>query len=257
MKTKSISIVVIIVFILVSCVPDSIVTPEQPDINTPLIIATEQSPFSRSNIDGIHFSGQGPTTWPIQKDTGMALVHLKVENCGYSLILSAKGQNIPYMPTKVVITDHFDDQYQYINQFQGLPNREETIILDPPILYEDYDSPPHTEMLRIEDVSPDCKWELSILPMSAARKISSGQVLSGMYSDVLAVMSNLSRIELLFMKPNHEEMLQLFGGITAITDDMQFVYLEPIQDTQIYEDIPSRIKYLVVYSKGYWELQSD
>jgi hypothetical protein len=111
----------------------------------------------QNNFNAIapQFSGQGPSTVSIQKDAGMAILHLKVENCS-SLVISLKGQNIPYLPTKLMETDQFDDQYQYYNEFQGLPDREQSIILDYPTPYEDYDGPPQTEAIRIENVSAEC-----------------------------------------------------------------------------------------------------
>jgi hypothetical protein len=254
MKTKILIPILLVNFVFIACISTSVPLPDtgqaEPELNSTFTAATAEIQPA-----GSQFSGQGPSTVPIQKDPGMAILHLKVENCS-SLILSAKGQNIPYWPTKLMETDQFDDQYQYFNQFQGLPDREQKIILDYPTPYEDYDLPPHTEMIRIEDVSAECQWEMSILPMSAARSISPGQTINGSHSDVLAVNGNLSGLQLLFMNPEHEMMLQDFGGFRVITEDGTSTNLEPVEDTEIYENIPSGVVYLVVYSGGYWEIQT-
>jgi len=230
--------------------------PAQPEISTTLIAATVQSPSNDSNTTGIHFSGQGPTTWPIQKDIGMVLLHVKVENCS-SLVISGKGQNIPYMSTTLPAKPgQFEDQYQYYNIFQGSPDREETIILDYPVPWnDDYDTPPQTEMLRIEEISDDCKWEVTILPMTAARPIAPGQVLIGEYNDVLAVGNDLRGLELLFMSPGHDRMLQDFGSIVAVTKGGISALEESPDDAGMYEGITSGTLYLVIDSQGYWELQ--
>ena len=230
--------------------------PVQQEVGTTLVAATVEPPSNNLNVKGVHFSGQGPTTWPIQKDPGMVLLHLKVENCD-SLVISGKGQNIPYMETNLPgRPGQFEDQYQYFNEFKGSPEREETIILDPPAPYEDYDAPPHTEMLRIEEVSDDCKWELTILPMSSARTIAQGKIVSGENNDVLAVDKGLSGLKLLFMSPGHDRMLQNFGGMYAVTIN-GLSWLEEVPETKIYEDIPPDTLYLVIYSDGYWELQGN
>ena len=261
MSKKNLLLLIGLCLFIIGCAvvgntPNLAEAPTQPEIMTSTQNASDESFPDKPVTTGIHFSGQGPTTWAIQKDPGMVLLHLKVENCG-SLVISGKGQNIPYMETNLPgRPGQFDDQYQYFNDFKGSPDREETIILDPPAPYEDYDAPPHTEMLRIEEVSDDCKWELTILPMSSARTIAPGNVVIGEYNDVLAVDNGLSGLKLLFMSPGHDRMLQNFRGLYAVTQD-KFIWLEAVPNTQIYEDIPSDALYLVIYSEGYWELQGD
>lgn len=215
------------------------------------ILPTESAPI------GLHFSGQGPTTFPIEKDLGMALIHLKVEDCQSSLVLSKKGQNIPYMPVKVLETDQFEDQYQFFNEFSGLPSREETVILDDPTPYDDFGgASPQTEMLRIQEVSQECKWNLTILPMSAARTLSPGQTISGMHDDVLSVSDGLQSLELLFMSPEHSNMLQDFRGLYAIGGDGTRTDVMPYEDSEYYDfqSLPPGTEFLEIYSIGYWEL---
>jgi hypothetical protein len=225
------------------------------EIDTTPVTATVESLSNKSNKAGVRFSGQGPTTWPIEKDLGMALLNLKVENCGSSLVISGKGQNIPYVSSTLAIPGQFEDQYQYYNIFQGSPDREETIILDYPVNYEDYDAPPQTEMLRIEEVSENCIWEATILPMTAARSIAPGEVLCGEYDDVLVVEKGLSGLELLFMSSGQDRMYQKFGGIVAVTMD-GISWLEESPDyAGEYEGITSETQYLVIDSSGYWELR--
>jgi hypothetical protein len=93
--------------------------------------------------------------------------------------------------------------------------------------------------------------------MSAARSISPGQTLTGEHDDVLAVNGNLSGLQLMFMNPEHEMMLQDFGSFRVITSDGSFTYLEPVEDTEIYENIPAGTIYLVIASDGYWEIQAN
>jgi hypothetical protein len=230
--------------------PATVVPAAATEENSTLPTEAAEAPSVDQAIAGLHFNGQGPATWPIQKEPGMALAHLRVENCGY-LILSGKGQNIPHDP----INDH----YQYFHEFQGEPGGEETIILDRQTPYEDYDAPPHTEMLRIEEVSPDCNWELSILPMSAARTFSPGQTLSGTYDDVMRVADGLQGMDLLFNNPEHARMLQQFQGIHAILEDGSSICLDcqPEGEDYLFESLPAGTEYLVIYSRGYWELQGN
>lgn len=263
MKTKSLATLLFVTLIFISCslvatpTTNIIQEPTQPDLGPAQIPATVQVPENNADAAGMHFNGQGPTTWSIQKDPGMALLHLKVESCS-SLVVSGKGQNIPYLPnTLPAKPGQFEDQYQYYNLFQGSPDREETIILDYPKPFEDYDAPPHTEMLRIEEISEDCKWEATILPMSAARSVAPGKVLSGEYSDVLAAANELRGLELLFMSPGHDRMLQDFGGVVAVTADGISLVEESLDEAGIYEGFPAGTLYLVIDSRGYWELRGQ
>ena len=64
--------------------------------------------------------------------------------------------------------------------------------IDPPWPWSvDFDNHPQTEMLRIEGVPVDCKWEATILPMTAARSIAPRELITGEYDDVLAVENGL------------------------------------------------------------------
>lgn len=262
MKIKALSAIFLIAFIIVSCTPAIAAEPNtvqqssQPELDPTRVPATIEASSNNPVIAGIHFSGQGPTTWPIQKDPGMALLHLKVENCS-SLVISGKGQNIPYLPTKVVSTDQFEDQYQYYNAFQGSPDREETIVLDYPDPFEDFDAPPQTEMLRIEEVSDACKWEATILPLTAARSIEPGQVIRGEYNDVLAAGDSLRGVQLLFMSPGHDRMLQDFGSVIAISGDETTLIEESLEVGGLYANFPTGTTYLAIDSQGYWELQGE
>lgn len=235
--------------------------PAQPQISSTLTSATVKAPSNNSpDVVGQNFSGQGPETWPIQKKTGMALVHVKAENC-FNLTLSGKGQNIDYLPNTYSSTDQFKDQFQYydvfgFSQFLPIQNWEANTIIDYPIPYPNYNSPPQTEVLRVEQVTSDCSWEVSVLPMSAARTISAGQLISGKYNDVIAVANNLNGLELLFNNLD-SEMLQEFGGVTAVAKDGTTTGIDPVLGTksEIFENLPSGTMYLLIGSQGYWELQ--
>jgi len=234
--------------------------PAGPILSSTVTSATIQAPSNLQYAGGQHFGSQGPNTWRIQKDPGMALVHVKAENC-INLTLSGKGQNIDYSSSTHLSTDQFKDQFQYydvfsFSQYSTTPNWEASAIIDYPIPYPDYNSPPQTEMLRVENVTSNCSWDVSVLPMSAARTISSGQLISGKYDDVIAVANNLNGLELLFNNLD-SQMLQEFGSITAVTKDGATTGIDPVlgAKTEIFENLPSGTMYLLIGSQGYWELQ--
>lgn len=218
-------------------------------------LPTEPSPTDKE-ITGSFYRGIGPSTFPIVKELGPVLLHLKVESCNASIILSKKGQNIPYMSSKVVSSDQFEDQFQFFNEFQGVPNREETVILDNPTPYEDYGAPPQTEELRIQEVSEDCRWEITLQPVSTARTLSPGETIVGSYSDVILPANGLTGTKLLFMHPDYPMMLQHFGGIFSVFEDGHAIDLMP-EDSDYYEfsTIPDGTIYLELFADDYWEIE--
>lgn len=79
------------------------------------------------------------------------------------------------------------------------------------------------ESLHMEEIDPDCYWEVDILPLESARKISSGQVNSGTYDDMFAVDGNIYYLELLW--DDDITNLKAFSSWYAILEEQTYVNL--------------------------------
>ena len=234
--------------------------PVQPELGSTVTSATVEVPSNNSSTTGLHFSEQGPTTWPIQKDPGMVIAHVKTNGC-WDFGLSGAGQGYETY-------NHYENG-EKINEYQSLfsnllyrnPNFQPTkdwdgsAIIDFPYTdgNEHFISNPNLEMLQISEVTPDCYWEVDIMPLDSAKKIYPGQVLSGTYDDVLAVVGNIKSIE--FLSSDYVT-LNAFSTWGAWTNNGTHVCLGCLDEDEDYliENLPSGITYIQIESQSNWEL---
>ena len=218
-----------------------------------------------SELPGLHFSGKGPKEWSIQKEPGMVIAHVRTKGCWY-FVLSGSGQGYETVPIST-LDGNFDTTYQYLftSSLYRNPNIQPSsdwngsATIDAPYIdgNDNFISNPNLEKLRMEEVTQDCFWEVDLVPLSSARKVFPGQIISGTYDEVLAVQGTITSIELLWGNNEKElKILQAFSGWSALTDNLEGVCLWCLDEDEDYyiENLPPGIKFISIWSQGYWEI---
>jgi len=162
----------------------------------------------------------------------------------WDFVLSGAGQGY----------DASNEQYQYLftSSLYINPNYHPTPDWDGSKIIDS--SSTNLESLRMERIDPDCYWEVDILPLENARKISPGELVSGTYDEVLALTGDISYIE--FVWDNDYKILNAFSHWYAIKEDQTSVCLTCLDEDEdeIIKNLPSGIAYIGISSEGPWKI---
>jgi len=254
---KIIIVLVLLLAVCTGCVPNTVAykysSPTPVPTNQSSLPEQVQSSSTSSNFDmeGLHFSGQGTSTWSIQKELGMMIAHVKLYGCwyftlagygpGYSKLEYPQGDLLQTIASADNVEPNDAagwDGRQIVDEYRSLDGGEEMVL-------------PKLNTLQIKELPHDCSWTLDLLPMDVATPIRLNETLSGIYNEVIILDGKTSTLWITDYNPPRAYVSLTFY------DTEGRLWIPPEEMSDMIKGIPVDVKYVQLQAEGSWTISAN